>query len=70
MAAGRVEVATRPAGARAGADVGHHAPWAAVVPDDTYRRHAAFASIVVALGDAGGFYVDDITIAVSGMPSG
>lgn len=70
LAAGRVEVATRPAGARAGADVGHHAPWAAVVPDDTYRRHAAFASIVVALGDAGGFYVDDITIAVSGMPSG
>lgn len=67
LAAGRVEIATRPAAA--GARAGRPAPWAAVVPDDTYRRHAAFASIVVALGDAGGFYVDDITIEVSGALS-
>lgn len=67
LATGRVEIATRPAVAGAGG--GNDVPWAAVVPDDTYRRHAAFASIVVALGDAGGFYVDDITIEVSGTLS-
>lgn len=65
LAAGRVEIATRTAAAGAGGE--RHAPWATVVPDDTYRHHAAFASLVVALGDAGGFYVDDITIAVSGI---
>ena len=41
------------------------APWATVVPDDTYPRHAALAAVVVALGDAGGFYVDSIAFAAT-----
>ena len=41
------------------------APWASVVPDATYPRHSALAAIVVALGDAGGFYVDAIAIEVT-----
>jgi hypothetical protein len=41
------------------------APWASVVPDATYPRHSALAAIVVALGDAGGFYVDGIAIEVT-----
>ena len=61
LAAGRVEVATqrRDAHASTGGD-----PWAAVLPDETCRRHCALAAIVVALGDAGGFYVDDSTVTV------
>jgi hypothetical protein len=35
------------------------------VPDATYPRHSALAAIVVALGDAGGFYVDAIAIEVT-----
>ena len=57
LSAGRVEVATRRKDAAGRAET-----WASVVPDDTYRRHSALTAIVVALGDAGGFYVDDITI--------
>ena len=37
-------------------------PWATVIPDDSYPRHSALTAIVVALGDAGGFYVDSIAI--------
>ena len=61
LSGGRVEVATRrrDADADAGGDT-----WATVVPDETYRHHSALAAIVVALGDAGGFYVDDIAIQV------
>ena len=60
-----MEVATqrRDAHASTGGD-----PWAAVLPDETCRHHSALAAIVVALGDAGGFYVDDITIAVGSAP--
>ena len=36
-------------------------PWCRI---ETYRYHSALAAIVVALGDAGGFYVDDISIEV------
>ena len=46
------------------ARAGEEASWATVVPDETYRHHSALAAVVVALGDAGGFYVDDITIDV------
>ena len=45
---------------------GTGAPWATVVPDDTYPHHSALAAIVVALGDEGGFYVDRIAIDVNG----
>ena len=62
LAGGRVEVATRRRDGDARA--GEEASWATVVPDETYRHHSALAAIVVALGDAGGFYVDDITIDV------
>ena len=56
-----MEVATRRRDADA--DAGGE-PWATVVPDETYRHHSALAAIVVALGDAGGFHVDDIAIDV------
>ena len=61
LAGGRVEVATRRSDAD---DDAGGEPWATVVPDETYRHHSALAAIVVALGDAGGFHVDDITIDV------
>ena len=40
-------------------------PWATVNPDDSYPRHSALTAIVVALGDAGGFYVDSIAIVAT-----
>ena len=63
LAAGRVGLST--CGRDANAGDGSEAPWATVVPDETYARHSALAAIVVALGDAGGFHVDDITIDVT-----
>ena len=67
LAGGRVEVVSRRRDADAGAG---GEPWATVVPDETYRHHSALAAIVVALGDAGGFYVDDVSIEVGSNGSG
>ena len=60
VSSGRVELRSAPAGDDPGSA---GAPWATLIADDTYPHHSALAALVIALGDAGGFYIDEIAIA-------